>query len=144
MKNLLLAPALLLASLSAAAQTVPVSPAGRSVEKVDVTLLANKPVMIDAAAVTKLQKQANVTVLDVRTPEEYATGHLAGARNLNFRAPDFAEQVARLDPKRTYVLYCASGNRSNQAGTLMLGRGFRDVRNAGGFKTLQDAGLKTE
>ena len=144
MKTLLLAPALLLNSYIGLAQTAPVSPAGPAQEKVDVALLANKPLVVDAAAVAKLQKQANVTVLDVRTPEEFATGHLAGARNLNFRAPDFAQQVAKLDPKRTYVLYCASGNRSNQAGTLMLGKGFRDVRNAGGFKTLKEAGLKTE
>ncbi|MCC2544985.1 rhodanese-like domain-containing protein [Hymenobacter sp. BT175] len=144
MKTLLLAPALLLVCFAATAQTAPVSPAGPVQDKVDVTLLAHKPLVVDAAAVARLQKQANVTVLDVRTPEEFATGHLAGAKNLNFRAPDFAQQVARLDPKRTYVLYCASGNRSNQAATLMLDKGFRDVRNAGGFKTLKDAGLKTE
>ena len=100
--------------------------------------------IVDAATTAKLMQQPGVIVLDVRTPDEYATGHIQGAQNLDFRAPDFVQQIAQLDPAKTYVLYCASGNRSNQAIKLMQEEGFPKVVNAGAFKTLKEGGLKTE
>lgn len=89
-------------------------------------------------------KQPNVVVLDVRTPAEYATGHVRGAKNVDFRAPDFAQQIAQLDTTKTYMLYCASGNRSGQASKLMQAKGFPKVVDAGAFKALQASSLKTE
>ncbi|GGF09877.1 hypothetical protein GCM10011383_21360 [Hymenobacter cavernae] len=89
-------------------------------------------------------QQPDVVVLDVRTPDEYAGGHLQNARNLDFKAPDFPTQIAHLDTTKTYVLYCASGNRSGKAMAMMQQQGFRKVVNAGGFKTLKDSGLKTQ
>lgn len=103
---------------------------------------AAKPVSPAVAA--KLIRKPNVVVLDVRTPEEFATGHLTGARNLDFRAPGFSEQVRQLDKSKTYVLYCASGNRSGQSTLLMEELGFRKIVNAGAFRDLKEAGLKTE
>jgi phage shock protein E len=107
---------------------------------------ASAPVsgVVAPATVVKIIQQPNVLVLDVRTPAEYATGHLRGAKNLDFRAPDFAQQIARLDPTKTYLLYCASGNRSSQASKLMQAKGFSKAVDAGAFKTLQAGGLKTE
>ncbi|SMC00159.1 Rhodanese domain protein [Hymenobacter roseosalivarius DSM 11622] len=106
----------------------------------------SKPVSgaVDAATAAKLIKQPNVVILDVRTPAEYATGHVRGAKNLDFRAPNFAQQIAHLDPIKTYLLYCASGNRSGQATKLMQTEGFPKVVDAGAFKTLQAGGLKIE
>jgi len=89
-------------------------------------------------------KQPDVVLLDVRTPEEFAAGHLTGAQNLDFLAPGFREKVAKLDKTKTYVLYCASGNRSGQANVLMEEAGFKKAVNAGAFKELKAAGLKTE
>ncbi|MBO3269561.1 MULTISPECIES: rhodanese-like domain-containing protein [Hymenobacter] len=91
-----------------------------------------------------LLQKPDVVVLDVRTPEEYADGHLAGARNIDFKAPDFDDRIAQLDKSKTYVLYCASGNRSGKTATLMAEKGFAKVDNAGGFKDLKAAGLPTE
>ncbi|WP_188813888.1 rhodanese-like domain-containing protein [Hymenobacter cavernae] len=100
---------------------------------------------IEAPATTaQLVQQPDVVVLDVRTPDEYAGGHLQNARNLDFKAPDFPTQIAHLDTTKTYVLYCASGNRSGKAMAMMQQQGFRKVVNAGGFKTLKDSGLKTQ
>ncbi|MBC6607980.1 rhodanese-like domain-containing protein [Hymenobacter sp. BT188] len=99
---------------------------------------------VDAVTAAKLIKQPNVVVLDVRTPAEYATGHVRGAKNVDFRAPDFAQQIAQLDTTKMYMLYCASGNRSGQASKLMKAKGFAKVVDAGAFKTLQADGLKTE
>ncbi|WP_139922217.1 rhodanese-like domain-containing protein [Hymenobacter sp. DG01] len=94
------------------------------------------------AAVQQQLNQPGTVLLDVRSPEEFAAGHLPGAQNLDYRADDFAQQVAKLDPKQNYVLYCASGNRSGKAAILMQEKGFKQVVNAGAYKTLQENGVK--
>lgn len=101
------------------------------------------PTVAPAQAQEMLAKPG-VVLLDVRTSSEFAAGHLQGARNVNFLSTDFPDQVAKLDPNATYVLYCKSGNRASQAGTLMLQKGFKNVVNAGGFEGLKAAGLKAE
>jgi phage shock protein E len=63
----------------------------------------------DAAA------EPGVVILDVRTPQEYADGHIAGAVNVDVSAADFAAQVSALDPDVSYAVYCRSGNRSRAA-----------------------------
>ena len=84
------------------------------------------------------------TVIDVRTPAEFDSGHLAGATNIDVQAADFHERVGELDREGTYVLYCRSGARAGAAAEMMLDMGFEDVVNAGGFDTLASAGLATE
>jgi rhodanese-related sulfurtransferase len=111
----------------------------------EMALLEKKPKPVPALAVPaalKLLAEQKVVVLDVRTPEEFAAGHLSGARNVNFRAFDFQQQLAKLDPTARYVVYCASGNRSSQAAAAMLQQGFRQVANAGGYQDLKAAGAK--
>lgn len=71
-------------------------------------------------------------VIDVRTPGEYASGHLDGAVNIDWEGSDFAGQVAELDKNGVYVLYCRSGNRAGQALDAMTQMGFTHVTNAGG------------
>ena len=83
-------------------------------------------------------------VLDVRTPEEFAEGHLEGAMMIDFYRDDFADQLADLDPEVPYLLYCRSGNRSGQAAIIMDGLGFSDVANIdGGILSWTEAGLPT-
>lgn len=82
-------------------------------------------------------------VIDVRTPEEFASGHLADARNIDVQADSFHAEVDELDRDSTYVLYCRSGARAGAAGEMMLEMGFTDVANAGGFEDLAAAGLPT-
>ena len=71
-------------------------------------------------------------VIDVRTPAEFASGHLEGAVNIDWEGTDFAGQVASLDKNGTYVLYCRSGNRAGQALDAMTSMGFAHLINAGG------------
>ncbi|HEX8328281.1 MAG TPA: rhodanese-like domain-containing protein [Hymenobacter sp.] len=97
---------------------------------------------IDIASAVQHLADPQVTVLDVRTPEEYAGGHFNNAQNLNFRAADFAQQLAKLSPAKRYVLYCATGNRSGQAAALMQQQGILNVINAGGYSALKAAGAK--
>lgn len=66
-------------------------------------------------------------VIDVRTPEEFAAGHIEGATNINFRSGDFAAQIAKLDKSQPYLLHCKSGSRSARALAEMEARGFENV-----------------
>ncbi|ENO17454.1 phage shock protein PspE [Schaalia cardiffensis F0333] len=81
--------------------------------------------------------QANTaigTLIDVRTPEEFADGHLKGATNIDFNGPDFAEKISELDKDGEYTLYCRSGRRSGLALEAMKAAGFTKVTNAGGVE----------
>ena len=86
------------------------------------------------------RRQDGDVLLDVRTPAEYAEGHLENADNVDVMAPDFAARVDGLDRSRTYYLYCRSGNRSGQAARRMKEMGFENAHNIGGFETLAAAG----
>lgn len=84
------------------------------------------------------------TVIDVRTPTEYADGHLVGARNIDLSAETFTDRVSELDRDATYVVYCRTGARSAEAAARMADLGFTDVLDAGGLSDLVDAGGTTE
>jgi phage shock protein E len=97
---------------------------------------------VDVATAAKAIADPLYTVLDVRTPEEYAAGHLLRSQNLNFQAIDFGQQLSKLNPKGRYVLYCATGIRSGKAAALLQQRGIANVLNAGGYLELKAAGAK--
>lgn len=83
---------------------------------------------------------AGATVLDVRTPAEYAEGHLVGAVNIDVQdEAGFTAALEDLDPLGTYIVYCRTGNRSATAIALMTERGFEDLTNAGGLQEAADA-----
>lgn len=71
-------------------------------------------------------------VLDVRTPQEYAEGHLEGAQNVDVSAPDFVDTISGLDHAAPYAVYCRSGSRSAEAMRLMLADGYTDVAHLDG------------
>ncbi|MCK6599511.1 MAG: rhodanese-like domain-containing protein, partial [Bdellovibrionaceae bacterium] len=58
-------------------------------------------------------------ILDVRTPDEYLSGHIKGAINIDFYASDFQNQLGKLDKEKDYKVYCRSGNRSSKAVNMM-------------------------
>ncbi len=89
------------------------------------------------------QKSEGV-LIDVRTPEEFAAGHLVEAQNSDWRGGEFTEKLEHLDKSKTYYLYCATGNRSGQAMQKMKEAGFKNVFNLGGYQQLKEAGLKTQ
>lgn len=92
-------------------------------------------------AFAKKMQEKDVVLLDVRTPEEIAQGKIAGAAELDFRSPDFAAQVDKLDKNKTYLIYCRSGNRSGQACKMMADKGFTSLYNlAGGILAWKEAG----
>jgi phage shock protein E len=66
-------------------------------------------------------------VLDVRTPEEFSTGFIAGAVNLDYKADAFEQNLDSLDKSKTYFVYCAAGGRSDKAAELMKAKGFSSI-----------------
>lgn len=78
---------------------------------------------------------ATTVVIDVRTPDEFASGHLEGAINLDVQSADFDALVSQLDPAGSYYVYCRSGNRSAQAIDRMTGLGFTDLTNGGSVES---------
>ena len=62
-----------------------------------------------------IQSDAPVIVLDVRTPGEFAEGHIEGAVNLDVMSDTFIEDLAKLDKGASYVVHCRSGKRSAKA-----------------------------
>lgn len=87
------------------------------------------------------QKKEKGVVLDVRTPEEFAQGHLKQAKNSDYKNGQFEQELSKLDKNKTYYLYCATGNRSGKALKLMQEAGFKNVYNVGGYKDLEAAGV---
>ncbi len=83
--------------------------------------------VLSLAEFEKMSSKRKSKILDVRTPEEVAEGHLANATTINFLSPDFTSQVASLNKKGTYLLYCRSGNRTRKAADTMQKMGFKHV-----------------
>ena len=82
-----------------------------------------------------------VFLVDVRTPEEYAEGHLRGASNIDWNAPDFLEQVTSACPKETRVaVYCRTGRRSAEAAKALSKAGYDVANLTGGIVGWQEAG----
>jgi rhodanese-related sulfurtransferase len=98
------------------------------------------------AATEFQQKVAESTqILDVRTPGEYADGHLANALNINIADADFKDKVAKLDKNKQVCVYCQRGMRSAKAAGLMSELGFKEIYDLeGGIEGWTGAGLKVE
>lgn len=84
------------------------------------------------------------TVIDVRTPAEYAQSHVAGAINIDVEASTFGDRIAELDKDEPYLVYCRSGRRSAIAADRMVEAGFTDIADAGGLADLAAAGAPIE
>ena len=100
---------------------------------------------VDAQSfITKISDQS-VTVIDVRSAQEYAQGHLANSVNISVESDQFSQQIANLDKEKEYALYCRSGRRSTVAADQMAKAGFKTITNfnQGGFTDLANLGAAT-
>lgn len=83
----------------------------------------------------------HAVLIDVRTPDEFAQGHIQGAMNINVDGSDFDAQIASLDKTKTYAVYCHSGRRSGIATKAMEAAGFVHMYDLeGGIQAWQSAG----
>lgn len=87
-------------------------------------------------------KDSSFHLIDIRTPQEYGSGKIGNARLIDFYAPDFQANLAKLPRDAKILIYCRSGNRSGQALRLMESMGFTDVKHlAGGIGAWRAKGL---
>jgi rhodanese-related sulfurtransferase len=84
---------------------------------------------------------SKVQLIDVRTPGEFSTGHLQGARNLDWTGGQLESSMESLDKNAPVMVYCAAGGRSADAREALVKAGFKDVRDlAGGINAWKAQG----
>ena len=72
-------------------------------------------------------------IIDVRTDDEFSTGYIGGAVNIDFyMRNEFISEIDKLDKSKSYFIYCKSGGRSGQTCELMKQKGFKKVYNLEG------------
>lgn len=76
---------------------------------------------------TKLQESGNSVILDVRSPEEFASGHLENATNIDWNGNDFENKTKVLNKEKPIFIYCLSGGRSAEAAQKLRASGFKEV-----------------
>ncbi|SUO95337.1 rhodanese-like domain-containing protein [Suttonella ornithocola] len=104
-----------------------------------------RKLLLAAIASAILPLWAETVWVDVRTPQEYSEGHIAGAANMPHH------EIVELVKKAGYakddriLLYCRSGNRSAKAKAALVEAGYTNVQDLGGFADLEKTGaVKTE
>ena len=81
----------------------------------------------------QLQKDENAIILDVRTDDEVAEGHIPKANHIDiYLGQGFIDALQKLDKSKNYYVYCRSGNRSGQACAIMNSIGFENAFNLEG------------
>lgn len=81
----------------------------------------------------KFESTPGAVLVDVRTPGEYRSGTIQGARNIDFLSPDFKNEFLKLDKNKSYFLFCRSGNRSGQACRMLAKEGYKVYNLDGGI-----------
>lgn len=89
-----------------------------------------------------VQLDTPLKILDIRTPEEYSTGYIPGAININFFDENFVSQVDKTIPKTdTIALYCKSGRRSAEAASILRKNGYSIIELEGGILAWEEGRL---
>ena len=98
----------------------------------------------DVEAFSELMTQPDVQLVDVRTAEEYAEGHIAEALNIDVKANDFVVKATQLlDATKPVAVYCRSGKRSAHAATLLAKEGFHVTNLLGGIMAWKEKQMPT-
>lgn len=99
---------------------------------------------LDAPKFAEKIAELDVVVLDVRTPEEFNSGHIPNAINIDFYSDYFKADISALDKSKSYAVYCRSGKRSVDASSEMDLTGFKSTFNlTGGIIEWVDSGRTT-
>ena len=97
---------------------------------------------VSAPEFDKEIKANSVQLLDVRTPQEYAEGHIDGASNINIQSDDFQQRAEKeLSKDSTILVYCRSGRRSMEAAEMLTKLGYKVVKHKGGIIEWKGDGL---
>jgi rhodanese-related sulfurtransferase len=111
------------------------------------SMLINTPQYIDPSQVWNMIKvnsqNSDLVIIDVRTESEFIAQHIPRAINLDVKSSSFSRDIESLDRKKTYILYCRSGNRSSTALEIMKEAGFKNVASMnGGIKAWIQSGYR--
>lgn len=68
-----------------------------------------------------------VQLIDVRTPNEFNSGHIKGAKNIDFYSGKFNVEFSKLDKSKAVYIYCRSGSRSREASHKLVAMGFTEI-----------------
>jgi rhodanese-related sulfurtransferase len=100
---------------------------------------------VDPDGAARYLADTNVVVLDVRTPDEFAAGHIKGAKLVDFKSTNFATKLGELDRNKTYLVHCAVGGRSRGSLETFRKLGFKSIVHLdGGFSAWKRAGKPVE
>jgi len=101
---------------------------------------------IDAAAFAEqLKNTPEAQILDVRTPEEYVSGHIENADNVNWNSDGFVPRTDKYNKTKPVFVYCLSGGRSKKAAEKLEELGFTTIYELqGGIMKWNAAGLGKE
>lgn len=98
--------------------------------------------LISASELDKANDQ--ILLIDVRTPEEFASGHIENSININYQADNFKDLIGELDPNQEVYVYCKVGGRSGRSAKVLEEMGFKKVYDLkGGIMAWENEGLKT-
>lgn len=97
---------------------------------------------MDADGFAKLLQDEKVQLVDVRTPEEFADGHIAGAENINVMSAGFLKKAEQtLSKSEPVAVYCRSGKRSAEAAAILAKNGYKVTNLSGGIMAWMNARL---
>ncbi|TYP73653.1 rhodanese-like domain-containing protein [Aquimarina intermedia] len=103
------------------------------------TTTTKKPVTTEAVIeritseeMVKLMEDQKIQVIDVRTPEEFETGYIGAAENIDFRNKNFMDSIATLDKSKPVIVYCERGGRSSKCSQIMKEAGFTKIYDLNG------------
>ena len=107
---------------------------------------ADGAIHIKSEGAAKLVQEKKVTVLDVRTADEFGEGHIAGAKNVDFlQTAEFEAAIGKLDKTKPYLVHCQAGGRSGRSLKLFKKLGFETIYHLDdGFGGWQAAGKPVE
>ena len=88
---------------------------------------------VDAAQFAEFIKSDSVFLVDVRTAEEYAAGHIANAKNIDVLKSDFKNNASTLPKNKQIAVYCRSGKRSLVAANILAKMGYKVINLRGGW-----------
>jgi rhodanese-related sulfurtransferase len=99
---------------------------------------------VNADQASKLVQEGKVTVVDVRTADEFREGHIKGAKNIDFNSTNFAKKAAEIDKAKPVLVHCQAGGRSTRSLPTLEKLGLEIYHLDGGINAWEEAGKPLE
>jgi len=105
-------------------------------------ILANFDMLKPKEAISIIKNDTNITILDVRTPKEYRSGHIKNS--ILVPLDSLEENLDKIPKDKKIIVYCRSGNRSINASRVLKKHGYTPIDVKGGIIGLVSNGMKIE